>query len=234
VALGVDQCRGDHDSLPPEIEELLLERPSIDLRRAVLGGVALTRAVAIAMETVGAASCPALPAVVSVDVLVEAVRAALHGCVGPRTPTPTPTETPQFTPTPPPSSDDTRTPTHTVPVSESGVDLIPLRVSLARCRSVPCLTVPFDSGSVCVANQGSVDAGEFLVDVNGEAQVLLEGLPSGSARCFDVRIVGSATVIVDVDDRIAEAREDNNERSFPAPGPTSCDVIVPTCTPIPG
>lgn len=190
----------------------------------------LTRSVGIALGRLSSDSCPSLPPAVTVDILVRAVNAALHGCfatAATETPTPTSTTTP-LRPIAP-----TATPTESVTVSESGIDLYPLRVVLARCLTGQCLTVPADSGSVCVANRGDEDAGEFLVDVNGEVQVLLDGLPSGVARCFELLIRDSATVIVDADDRIAESDEDNNERSFPGPGPTGCDVIVPPCTPTP-
>jgi hypothetical protein len=190
----------------------------------------LIRLVGIALERLDPGSCPSLPPVVTVDMLVRAVHAALHGCprtVATETPTPTSTPTP-LRPTAPSS-----TPTEGVTVSEPGIDLHPRRVVLARCLVTECLTVPADSGSVCVANRGSEDAGPFLVDVNGETQVLLDGLPSGVVRCFELPIRGSATVIVDPDDRVSESNEDNNEESFPGPGPTGCDVIVPPCTPTP-
>lgn len=190
----------------------------------------LTQLVGIALGHSSAGSCAGSSSAVTVDVLVRAVRAALHGCSGSAaTKTPTPTST--TTPLRPVAS--TPTPTESVTVSESGIDLYPLRVVLARCLTAECLTVPSDSASVCVGNRGSEDAGEFLVDVNGETQVLLDGLPSGVARCFAASVQGSATVLVDADGRIAESDEDNNEESFPGPGPTGCDVIVPPCTPTP-
>jgi cell division septation protein DedD len=154
------------------------------------------------------------------------------------TPTATPTPTPTATPTPTPTTTPLRpiaptaTPTEGVAVSESGIDLYPLRVVLARCLVATCLTVPFDSASVCVANGGDEDAGPFLVDVN-QTQVVLDGVSSGVVRCFELTIGGSATVIVDADDRIAESNEDNNEKSFPGPGPTACDFVIPPCTPMP-
>lgn len=190
----------------------------------------LTRSVGIALGRLSVESCPGLPSSVTIDMLVGAVYAALHGCSGTaatRTPTPTSTTTP-LRPVAP-----TATPTESVTVSESGVDLYPLRVVLARCLTAECLTVPSDSASICVANRGNEDAGSFLIDVNREMEVLLDGLPSGVARCFDLTVQGSATVVVDPDDRIAESNEDNNEESFPGPGPTGCDVIVPPCTPTP-
>jgi hypothetical protein len=187
----------------------------------------LTRAIGIALARLSSNSCPSLPPVVTVDTLVRAVQAALHGCSATPTPTPTPTTTP-IRPVVP-----TATPTQSVTVSESGIDLYPLRLVPARCLAAECLTVPFDSGSVCVANRGDEDAGSFLVSVNGETQVLLDGVPSGVVRCFDLPDLDSGTVIVDADDRITESDEDNNEQSFPAPGPTACDVIVPPCTPTP-
>lgn len=187
----------------------------------------LTLSVGIALGRLSAGSCPALPEVVTIDTLVRAVHAALHGCPGSATPTSTPTTTP--TPLAPLVA--TPTPTRTVQVTEPGVDLRPRSVGLARCQT-GCLTVPYDTATVCVANHGEADAGEFLVQVN-ETRVLLDGLPSAVVRCFDLRIENMVLVIVDVDDRVAESREDNNEFSLPTPGPTECDAIAPPCTPTP-
>ena len=151
----------------------------------------LTRSVGIALGRLTPDSCPSLPMIVTVDMVVRAVDAALHGCsemIATATPTPT------FTATPLRPIAPTATPTRGIDVTESGVDLEPLNLVPARCLGGECLAVSPDSGSVCVANRGDQHAGPFLVDVNDATRVLLEGVPSG------VGVLDPSAVIADLYD----------------------------------
>jgi len=201
----------------------------------------LTRAVGIALATVNASLCPVFRDGATVAQLVRAVRAALQGCaaVVPDVPTPpvpatgTATRTGTPTPTVNPVLGSSPTPTRTVAVNAPGVDLFPVRAAYARCQLSGCSPLPADGVTVCVGNRGVEDAGPFLVAVSGRAPIEVDGVPSGLEACFELLLTTNAEVSVDVGDSIAEANEENNDASFPAPVGTQCDVIEPTCAPTP-
>ena len=85
---------------------------------------------------------------------------------------------------------------------------------------------------VWIENIGAVDAGPFVVDVNGAQQPVPAGL--AAAQTSSLWFAGYAqsaenTVMVDAAQQVQENNEDNNTFSQMVPIPT----LPPTCTPLP-
>ena len=85
------------------------------------------------------------------------------------------------------------------------------------------------SARISVRNNGMVDAGAFVVEINGFVQETVPGLAAGqeTSVVFNWGFGGPATIIVDATDLVAEYYETNNvyETFFPIP------TQAPTCTP---
>lgn len=86
--------------------------------------------------------------------------------------------------------------------------------------------------SVSVENIGTGDAGSFVVEVNGERQIVTAGLAAGeSIRLWFGGFVAfdNNVAVVDVTNLVAERNEENNRREERLPIPT----LPATCTPTP-
>jgi subtilase family serine protease len=89
---------------------------------------------------------------------------------------------------------------------------------------------------VQIKNIGSADTGAFLVDLNGVAQEVNDGLRVG--QLIELQFAGTIPsgqyqATVDVTDQVVESREDNNAFSFHAPTPTPPPLCIVTATATP-
>ena len=84
---------------------------------------------------------------------------------------------------------------------------------------------------VSVENAGPIDAGPFVVEVNGDQQTVGAGLGSGmkASLWFSGFLNGENSATVDATDQVMELDETNNTLTQLVPVPT----LPPTCTPTP-
>jgi hypothetical protein len=82
-----------------------------------------------------------------------------------------------------------------------------------------------------ISNLGLVDAGPFVVEVNGAQQTVDTGLAPGqtAALWFSGYAMGENRVVLDPNNQVRESNEDNNTLVQMLPVPT----LPPTCTPPP-
>lgn len=178
----------------------------------------LVLGVNIALERSPLATCPAFDdgsGRIGIDVLVRAVRQSLAGC-----PSPTPTAVP--------------TPTN------AAADLLPdSAFTFVPPDPRGCVAAYSEIADpvtrLCIANRGSVAAGEFAVRTTGASgtdEFRVDGLAGMGLECFDRDFVGAdITVVVDAADEVLEGDETNNQRSFEAPPPTLTPPPLCTATP---
>ncbi|HFC12540.1 MAG TPA: hypothetical protein ENJ56_06810 [Anaerolineae bacterium] len=161
-------------------------------------------------------------------------------CTPVPTPIPDTTAVPTATPNPaspceePPILTPSTTPTPTLTPSKTPSSILPdLVVNYAFVEhDFPCLGVPHITYlHVYVGNQGNVDAGQFYVYANGDAQ-LLTGLPAQQQVQIQFNGHKNPSIIaVDSADFIDESNERNNELVLMVPDLTA--TPPPPCTPTP-
>ena len=143
----------------------------------------------------------------------------------------TPTFTPTRTNTPTVTRTPTRTPTPSItPTGGPGnrPDLVITSIVFDGGTPVTCGAPPTNMGDrVYLRNNGNVNAGSFVVTLNGNRQTV-SGLAAGQTTSvlFNVTVM-SASATVDADNQVAESNEGNNTFTASLPVPTS----PPTCTP---
>jgi lysophospholipase L1-like esterase len=122
-----------------------------------------------------------------------------------------PTNTPTRTPTP-----GTSTPTVT-PTSLTGS--YPDLVIYSVVTSPPgwtggCALTQTSGIRVTVRNDGTVNAGAFVVDVSGTQQTVSAGLAAGATVNLWFTQTGSLVITVDITNMVVESNEGNNTRSY--------------------
>lgn len=123
---------------------------------------------------------------------------------------------------------------------EAQPDLIGTRVQEWGCKRGSCAPLYM---TACVANVGEAAAGAFTVALNRSEidRARLAGLAAGEETCVEIAFAslfrpGTPFLVVDIDQEVNEAREDNNELRFPIPNRTRCDIVCldkPNPTPPP-
>lgn len=112
-------------------------------------------------------------------------------------------------------------------------DLIVIATTLESRSEVICNAPESHLGiSILVGNQGLVEAGSFLVDVNGEQQMVDAGLaPGAEINLHFPNFSEQVVVIADWNDQVAEIDEYNNRYEIYIPSPTFPAECLPTPTP---
>ncbi|MBV7327591.1 hypothetical protein KFU94_04880, partial [Chloroflexi bacterium TSY] len=165
------------------------------------------------------------------------------------TPAPTPTDTATPTATNTPTATSTPTPT-ALPTNTATNTATPTATRLLPDLIVSSITVELETGSACdyvseqfglrvtIANVGSVDAGAFVVTINGLPQAV-DGVTSGMSESLWIAgyIPGNNTVSVDTTLAVEEEDESNNtltqSLSTPTLPPACTPTALPPGTPIP-
>ena len=163
----------------------------------------------------------------------------------PSTITPTPIATASPMPTIAPTATATQPPTPT-PTQEASPT--PIRGPLLPDLTIAGLSIVPETWSICdspspvlgvriwVVNNGSADAGAFLVNANGSQQLLLPGLKLGqslTAWTPHYAPTGNNYAIAYPINSVNESNEANNAMSALLPVPDIATTCIPTPTPDP-
>ena len=148
-------------------------------------------------------------------------------------PTSVPTATATQPPTATPTQEASPTPTSSPPLPD---------------LTIAALSIAPETGSICdspspvlglriwVVNNGSADAGAFLVDANGSHRLSLPGLKPGqslTAWMPQYASTGNNYAIADPINSVDESNEANNAMTALLPIPDIASTCTPTPTPIP-
>jgi hypothetical protein len=132
-----------------------------------------------------------------------------------------------------PGPTGTAPPTQTPQATEPLADLLIRRAGIELETGGPCFDGPAELGvRVWIENAGAVDAGPFIVEVNGLQVPVPGGLAAGKGTSLWVAgyvAGGENTASVDVASQVPESNEENNSLSTMLPIPT----LPPPCTPSP-
>ncbi len=138
---------------------------------------------------------------------------------------------------PPITPTDTPTPTVTfTPVPGNLPDLVVTDIVYEPGTPPQCGPHPEDLGTrVWIANNGSADAGTFVVMLNGVEQTVPSLAAGANTSLFYGFNPPEAAAIVDVNNDVEESDETNNQltKSLPVPTPLPPCVDTPTPTPTP-
>jgi cellulose 1,4-beta-cellobiosidase len=134
-----------------------------------------------------------------------------------------------------PTRTPTRTPTNTPPSGPLPDLVITSVVPAPQGWTGGCATNLNMGVNVTIRNNGTANAGAFVVDVNGSQQTVGAGLAAGASVLIWFPRTGNVVATVDATDMVAESNEGNNIFSCNCPVPTAprlCTVTpTPTITP---